>query len=188
MSPDQKAQSRDRTRRLIIDRLRAEDETDLIAAISKCQQEIEFTCEGCGNRKIGRTRCKKKWCPCCAPRIAYEKNLRLGAAVERFKWPLFLTLTMKNVDDLSFGAVRDLRRSFGKMRHQKWWKKNVKGGVAAIEVTNIGNGWHPHLHAVIDCRFLSVKEREPYPDWSREEKSGRSRGPRRKSKKSGLVP
>lgn len=78
---------------------------------------------------------------------------------------------MKNVEDLNLGAVRQLRRAFGKLRHRKFWKGKVKGGVAAIEVTNTGNGWHPHLHAVIDCRWLADKEIEPRPFWSREEKA-----------------
>jgi hypothetical protein len=80
---------------------------------------------------------------------------------------------MKNVDDLTPEAIRKLRQAFGKMRNHKWWKKIVKGGVASIEVTNIGNGWHPHLHAVLDCRFLSKGVTEPPPSWSREEKAAR---------------
>jgi|HubBroStandDraft_1064217.scaffolds.fasta_scaffold12753_2 hypothetical protein len=83
--------------------------------------------------------------------------------VERFKWPLFVTLTMKNVDDLSSGGVRQLRRAFGKLRHRKLWSKSVRGGVATVEVTNIGNGWHPHLHTVIDCHWLAWKTKPPLP-------------------------
>jgi hypothetical protein len=77
------------------------------------------------------------------------------------RWPLFVTLTMRNTSDLSSGAVRHLRRSFGKLRHRKFWKQRVVGGVATLEVTNIGNGWHPHLHAVIDCEWLSNGTRPP---------------------------
>lgn len=119
---------------------------------------------------MGKTRCKKKWCPCCAPGIAAKKNRRLQNAIGKFRWPLFITLTMKNVDDLNFGAVRQLRQAFGRLRHRKFWTKAVKGGVASIEVTNIGNGWHPHLHAVVDCRWLAVNEMEPRPNWTKEAK------------------
>jgi hypothetical protein len=77
------------------------------------------------------------------------------------RWPLFVTLTMKNVDDLSSGGVRQLRRAFGKLRHRKLWLQRVRGGVATIEVTNIGNGWHPHLHAVVDCQWLAIKTPAP---------------------------
>jgi hypothetical protein len=42
------------------------------------------------------------------------------------------------------------------MRRRKIFEGQVRGGVAAIEVTNGGDGWHPHLHAIIDCEWLSV--------------------------------
>jgi hypothetical protein len=33
--------------------------------------------------------------------------------------------------------------------------------VATYEITNKGNGWHPHLHAIFDCRWLSLHVPEP---------------------------
>lgn len=78
-----------------------------------------------------------------------------------FKWPLFATLTMKNVDDLKGDAVRELRRAFGRWRRMKN-NSRISGGVASIEVTNIGNGWHPHLHAVIDCAWLGPARLRPF--------------------------
>ena len=38
----------------------------------------------------------------------------------------------------------------------------VLGGVAAFEITNKGNGWHPHIHAVMDCEWLSVHVPPPF--------------------------
>lgn len=80
--------------------------------------------------------------------------------VETFQWPLFATFTMKNVEDLSGGAVRELRRAFGRFRRMKAFGL-VKGGVASIEVTNIGNGWHPHLHCVLDAEWLGPQRTRP---------------------------
>jgi hypothetical protein len=50
------------------------------------------------------------------------------------------------------------------------WKSRTQGGVASVEVTNIGNGWHPHLHAVIDCQWLAWKTPMPYPSMPRAKK------------------
>jgi len=70
------------------------------------------------------------------------------------KWPLFLTLTMPNNDDPA--ALKILSKVFAKFRRGKWWRqRDVKGGVACFEITNKGNGWHPHLHALIDCKWLA---------------------------------
>jgi hypothetical protein len=130
-------------------------------------------CLSCGHHKTTTLWCKRKWCPCCARRFASQRSAELQWIVERFRYPLFVTLTMKNVDDLSKGGVRHLRRSFGKLRHRKLWKARVAGGVACVEVTNIGNGWHPHLHAVLDCRWLAWRTPEPNPRLSQEEKKAR---------------
>ena len=77
------------------------------------------------------------------------------------QWPLFITLTIPNTHDLDVGGLRHLRRAFGKLRHTKLWYRRVRGGVAGIEITNQGNGWHPHLHAVIDCKWLAWKTPPP---------------------------
>ena len=57
------------------------------------------------------------------PRVAeeWQQNGRLGCkqVVETFQRPLFATFTMKNVEDLSGGAVRELRRAFGRFRRMK---------------------------------------------------------------------
>lgn len=150
-----------------------EDESDLAAQINSCWNPLPFICCGCGTQAIGHTRCKKRWCPICQPWLASARNRKLKFAVEQMRWPLFITLTMKNVDDMTPAAIRTLRRSFGKLRHRKLWKGKVKGGIACMEVTNIGNGWHPHLHAVVDCRWLSAGPKEPPQFWTRKDKAAR---------------
>jgi hypothetical protein len=106
----------------------------------------------------------------CVRKLATKRAEKFRAAVAAMKWPLFLTLTMRNVDDLSQDAVRKLRRAFGKLRNRKLWKAHVRGGAASIEVTNIGNGWHPHLHAILDCEWLAWRTPKPKATDSRARK------------------
>jgi plasmid rolling circle replication initiator protein Rep len=94
-------------------------------------------------------------------------------------WPLFVTLTVQNVPDAGIPFVRKLRRDFGKLRQRKLWKSNVAGGVAAIEVTNKGHGWHPHLHALIDCKWLALRTPPPQPGSSGAELKNRCRNAKR---------
>lgn len=146
---------------LLRDRLRSENEEKLLAKISLCQEPMVLRCEQCeGTKKIVQW-CRKKWCPCCAQRLAAQRSAELKFIVERFRFPLFVTLTMRNVPDLSRGGVSDLMKAFGKLRHRKLWKRNVTAGIAAVEVTNIGNGWHPHLHSVVDCFWLADQTTPP---------------------------
>jgi hypothetical protein len=72
-----------------------------------------------------------------------------------------VTLTSRHGSLPTSAEIRKARRSFGKLRHRKLWKKNVVAGVAAIEVTNDDGGWHPHLHAVVDCKWLAIKTPPP---------------------------
>lgn len=155
---------------LLRERLRCEGANGLLNKIAICQKPLVLRCQTCGHRKEVLQRCKRKWCPCCAKQLASVRSQELSYIVERMRWPLFVTLTMKNVSDLSHGGVRTLRRAFGKLRHRKLWKSKVRGGVATVEVTNIGNGWHPHLHAVIDCQWLAWKTPPPQRGDTREEK------------------
>ena len=142
-------------------RLEEEGEDELLSKIAICQEPVSLACTVCLDELEVKAWCKRKWCPCCMRRLAAQRSAELQFIVERMRFPLFVTLTMKNVEDLSGGAVRTLRRAFGKLRHRQFWKNRVKGGIASIEITNIGNGWHPHLHAVIDCSWLAIKTPPP---------------------------
>lgn len=144
-------------------RLREERAFDLAEKIEWCGEEISITCTNCGQAHPVPRRCKRKWCPACLRFISGRRSARVRGAVAEMRWPLFLTLTQPNSDDPE--QVRHLRRSFGKLRHRKLWTSRTTGGVAAIEVTNAGRGWHPHLHAVIDCEWLAY--RTPPPEFHR---------------------
>jgi hypothetical protein len=152
------------SRRLeIVDRLDDEGRLDLADPLRECGRPVSLTCTACGAEREGRTHCDRKYCPECARRIAAERTSRFRNAVAEFRWPLFVTLTVPNSPDPA--CVQRLRADFGRLRRRVLWSRQVAGGVAGIEVTNTGDGWHPHLHSVIDCRWLAVKT--PEPRWNR---------------------
>jgi len=157
-------------RKALLDRLEEEGADDLTRTFAKCGEKFMLVCTSCGGTHEAEKRCSKKWCPVCTRKIATKRSLKFQKSVERMQWPLFVTLTMKNVADLKHDAVKQLRRAFGKLRNRKLWKAHVLGGVASIEVTNIGNGWHPHLHAVLDCEWLAWKTPKPKATDSRDRK------------------
>jgi hypothetical protein len=161
MDPSERFLIRKQLHSQLLAKLLKHGETVLARKIQGCGEPMPLRCTNCGDRKMGHQRCKKRWCPLCSAMIAADRNRRLKVIVQTFQWPLFITLTRVNTEDLTPASMRDLRRSFGKLRKQKFWAENVKGGIAAFEVTNIGHGWHPHLHAVIDCKWLSVKTPAP---------------------------
>lgn len=145
----------------LIEKLHDKGEPALAEKLEKCGEVFTMRCNGCSYSRPVRQGCKLKWCPVCVRKIAAERSIKYQAAVEAMEWPLFVTLTMPNTADLTGNPIRQMRQAFGKLRQHKLWKRNVRGGVAAIEITNIGNGWHPHLHTVIDCRWLAHKTPRP---------------------------
>lgn len=147
----------------LLQRLEEEGADDLTERLAKCGLAFKLTCRTCAAQHELTTRCNRKWCPCCARQIAAKRAAKLRTVAASFQWPLFITLTVPNltgkVEGLDF--IRDLRKAFGRLRHKKIWTARVKGGAAAIEVTNTGEGWHPHLHALIDCEWLAFRVPPP---------------------------
>lgn len=117
-------------------------------------------------------------CPLCAIRrgarnvAAYSKVLQALDMIDEWKGvDQLVTLTIKNGENLN---ERDhhLRKSISALNMRR---KNHKRGkcvsewgtltaaVGAFEVTNIGNGWHPHAHIwvraprLLDQGFLSAE-------------------------------
>lgn len=102
-------------------------------------------------------------CPLCAIRRGAKS---VGAYLERFEViqkenprlkPYLLTLTVKNGPDLaerfehcqkSVRKYLDRRRDSLKKGRGLCELSKLQGGVFSYEVTNKGNGWHPHMHMV----------------------------------------
>lgn len=105
-------------------------------------------------------------CPLCAIRRGAKA---LKAYLDRFEVirkdqpklrPYLVTFTVKNGPDLRErfehlnGCVRQLHKRRRQYLHcGRGWTEAAKaaGAVWSYEVTNIGNGWHPHVHAIWLC-------------------------------------
>ncbi len=148
-----------RERELVKHRLYSEGEIELGDKLDKCGLPMPLVCVCCGNENSVETACKKRWCPACAWQIQRKRIDRFKGAVELMRWPAFLTLTQQNSPDPE--TIRDLRDAWGRMRRRKIFVDKILGGVAAIEVTTAEDGYHPHLHAIIDCEWLAVHTPAP---------------------------
>lgn len=147
-------------------RLEEEDETDLYDRLKKCGLAFNLWCTSCSHKHEASVKCNRKWCPSCAPKRANERAAKMRLAFRLMKWPLHLTLTVPNEErgTIRPTALKELMGAFRKLRTRKLWKEKVRGGVVSCEVTDTGNGLHPHLHALVDCRWLAMGVPEPH--WS----------------------
>src|SRR5690606_8649852 len=104
-------------------------------------------------------------CPLCAIRRgsktleAYTTRYNVIMAENQGLKLAMLTMTVKNGDDLA-ERFEHLRSSFQRLLERRrkalagarGWSSEfskVLGLVGAYEVTNKGNGWHPHAHMMI---------------------------------------
>jgi len=105
--------------------------------------------------KIVPDYCHDRFCEACGylRQATIRQNLRdkLSSHPHRF-----LTLTLRSEDEPLKDLLDKLLRCFKRLRATAFWREKVNGGAAFIEVTaNAETGrWHPHLHAVIDGKWL----------------------------------
>lgn len=154
MSADRKA-----LRNQLAERLFAAGAFHHASRLGKCGEQLPLLCTSCGRTHLVERRCDLKWCPACQPVLARRTIERYQPVMSLIQWPLFVTFTARNYANAE--GAREVRRAFTKLRRHRWWKKCVRGGVAQVELVNTGKGWHPHVHALIDCRWLAITVAPP---------------------------
>ena len=153
--------------------LRSLDNADVVAArkaaggLSRCGEYLHFRHYWTVDEvRLHRAEfCKQHLlCPLCAIRrgskllSAYlPKFEQVTAANPRLK-PALLTVTVKNGEDLGErmahlrNALRIVKERRRDVRKGNWGASqwgSISGAVGALEVTNKGNGWHPHAHMLV---------------------------------------
>jgi hypothetical protein len=126
--------------------------------LETCHTDYTFAvCGDCGTIRKFPNRCDLFYCPECQPGLARDRKRQVEWWVKTIKQPKHVVLTVKNISNLEPGHLDELRRWFTRLRRRKF-ASNWRGGFYSIELTNEGAGWHLHLHALIDCRFIDGGE------------------------------
>lgn len=110
-------------------------------------------CGDCGLVRKFPNRCDLFFCPECAPHLQNERVKQVKWWAERITQPKHVILTIKNTKDLCAGHIDELRAMFTKLRRRKF-ATGWRGGFYSLQVTNQGKGWHLHLHALVDARWI----------------------------------
>jgi hypothetical protein len=138
----------------VASKLRSIGEVDRARMLEDCHSTFTVgVCLGCSTVSKFPNRCDKFYCPECQPRLGKERQRQIEWWTHTLRQPKHVVLTMQNVSDLSAAHVDELRRSFTKLRRRKF-ARNWTGGFYSIEVTNEGKGWHLHLHALIEAKWI----------------------------------
>lgn len=139
-------------------------EGDIVEAqrLYNCGNPLRLVCRACHAIHTARLQCNRRWCPECAQIRASTLVDRYGRIVELLPSCLFWTTTIHHeARDSAAESFARVRPAIKKIRRQKWFREKVRGGIWAIEVSSGDNGWHIHVHWLLDCDWLSVTTPAP---------------------------
>lgn len=122
-------------------------------------------CAHCGEKRKITLRCKGRTCPDCRRSEYWRLIKSYEGLVDRMVNAKHAIFTIPNVPRLTKGIILKLTRSIKKLFRRKFYQERVRGGLLAVELTNIGNGWHPHAHVLLDADFLPQKKLDA--DWKK---------------------
>jgi len=113
---------------------------------------ITLYCGDHGHIKIIKLKCSDRTCQECRDKTYLRLLKGWFKLAENMSHPKLMTLTIKNTLDLKREYIRTLRDQFIRLLHRKYYKDRIIGGLYVLELVNTGNGWHIHIHALIDTK------------------------------------
>jgi len=117
-----------------------------------------LSCDVCGSVHFINYQCNLyRLCPDCAKRRGSQLFAQYWHAIRQFKNPRLVTLTIRNVEELSPDVYKFIRSAFSKLRRRKVLGL-VQGGIYVIETTHKGKGWHIHIHALVDAVWIENRK------------------------------
>ena len=145
-------------RQATVSKLRIAGRNDLADPLEACRTyHTVALCNHCGAAKRFPNRCDLFYCAQCQPRLARERAEQIAWWARTVKQPKHVVLTIKNITNLSPGHVDEFRKYFTRLRRSKF-ARNWLGGFYSLEVTYENQGWHLHLHALINARWIDATE------------------------------
>lgn len=145
---------------------------DLVAAVypddPRTRHEYGHTmCEQSGEIvATWRLRCRDRTCPICGRVKAEEWREGLLHRVRGYTRQhqlRLVTLTVSHHIDDSLSAVYDrlmdaYRHLTHDRAHRAWWRRRVHGGAWVVELKYGRNGWHPHIHMIVEGPYMPVRD------------------------------
>lgn len=138
----------------IADALDAHGHTRPSITLHQCaEEELLLICQNCATQKYVTFHCQSRICPVCSWKTAKDRARFADALLAQMKYPKFLTLTMPRWTSDPRDGIKHIRSAFTKLREQKLWR-GVKGGLYQIELKEKSDGWHIHIHILMDAPYI----------------------------------
>lgn len=121
-------------------------------------ETLTLHCKACGFSWVATLNCGDRTCLRCRKKWHGHHRDILKRIIQAWGTNIrVMTLTLRNIPDADFdrSSIKRLRKSFSRLLHRKYFKARIRGGFYVVHLTNIGNGWHPHIHVVYKGEFIS---------------------------------
>lgn len=120
-----------------------------------------IVCTHCGKLIRVPIYCKDRFCDVCGPGRRFRVQQKIKYLLKCAVYPRgyflgMMTLSLRNTKTINMG-ISELSKSFRRLRHSKLWKSSIRGGLYVIEITGEPGSWHPHLHVLVEQKFISWK-------------------------------
>ena len=139
-------------------KLRLNGKHDLANKLDSCHTyQTVRECMGCKDAKIFWNRCENFACCICQPRLSRDREKAVKWWVADIKQPKHVVLTIRNTDILRRPYIAAFKKAWKSLRTSAF-AENWNGGFWSLEITNEGKGWHLHMHALIDARWIDAVE------------------------------
>lgn len=137
-------------------KLREQGVTDLADKLECCHTYYTVArCNDCGSVTKFPNRCDLFCCPECANHLQRDRVQQVEWWTHTLSQPKHVVLTVRNTEQISRGHIKSLQTAFARLRRQKVFS-GVRGGFYRIEITNEGKGWHLHIHALVEARWIDA--------------------------------
>lgn len=141
-------------KRAFAEKFEASGNETLARQLRECQEtEILACCSACGKSWFVINRCRLRVCPLCSYEVAKLRGEFLVAMTKHMQHPKMITLTMPLWTAEPRRGITFLRDKFNLLRRHSLFDP-VKGGAYQIELKEKDEGWHIHMHVLVDAPFI----------------------------------
>jgi hypothetical protein len=122
-------------------------------------QEIsrQCICTHCAKTFYIPDRCRQRTCPLCSFKESRTRGNWIIRMCKGMAYPKMLTLTFERWRKVPGDGIDFIRDAWNLLRADPIFSK-VKGGVYQIELKPKPDGWHIHMHVILDCPFLPYQQ------------------------------
>lgn len=137
------------------------DNTDydrIASTLRDCHQtRVLACCRACHGAWYVLHKCRQRVCPICSAKVFRTRAEFLRRAAAQCKHPKLITLTQPLVENHPREAITKIRDAFAKLRKTECWK-SVTAGAYTIEVIPKPEGWHIHMHVLVNSEYIPYQK------------------------------